>query len=232
MWAVATSAGATDDLRIEQRLEEAQAAYGKVGGYTAILHKQQRVAGKLLPEETIFLKFRKPFSVYMKWIRAPHKGSELIYVEGRNGNRVRAHRGGLLRFVTRDLDPRSPELMTNNLRPVTDIGIGQLITIISSSVHAALRNGDLRFADRGQERVYGRTTRILEITVSDESAGDVDARRIVINEDVEHTLPIRIRMYDREDRLLENYGYEDLKLDPPLADADFDPRNSSYRFRR
>ena len=76
----------------EEWLKGAEAAYDRVATYTAIFHKQQRVAGRLLPEETVLLKCRKkPFSLYMKWIRAPYKGSELLYVAGWNEGRVRAH---------------------------------------------------------------------------------------------------------------------------------------------
>ena len=105
-------------------VHEAEDAYGRVTCYTAVFHKQQRVDGKLLPEETILIKFRRPFSLYMGWIAEPYKGSELLYVEGWNDNQARTHRGGLLRFVTLNLAPRNPRLMAGNLRPFTDTGIG------------------------------------------------------------------------------------------------------------
>ena len=76
--ALVAHGGAADKPDPEQWLSEAEAAYDKVTRYTAIFHKQQRVAGKLLPAETIVLKFRKPSSLYMKWIREPYEGSELL----------------------------------------------------------------------------------------------------------------------------------------------------------
>jgi outer membrane lipoprotein-sorting protein len=75
-----TGAGtARGDSEPEKWLNEAQAAYSSVTSYTAVFHKQQRVQGKLLPEETIQVKFKKPCSLYMKWIEEPYRGSELIY---------------------------------------------------------------------------------------------------------------------------------------------------------
>ncbi|MEJ2452183.1 MAG: hypothetical protein P8047_16225, partial [Gammaproteobacteria bacterium] len=41
-------------LNPEKWLVEAEAAYDRVESYTAIFHKQQRIAGKLLDEENIF----------------------------------------------------------------------------------------------------------------------------------------------------------------------------------
>ncbi len=55
-------------------LKEAEAAYHSVTNYTAVFYKRQRVDNKLLREETILIKFRKPFSLYMVWTASPHKG--------------------------------------------------------------------------------------------------------------------------------------------------------------
>jgi hypothetical protein len=229
LWAMAATGGAADKPDPEKWIEEAEAAYDRVASYTAIVHKQQRFAGKLLPEETILLKFRKPFSLYMKWIKAPHEGSELLYVAGWNENRVRAHRGGLLRFITHNLDPMDPGLMADNLRPVTDVGIGQLVKSVAVIVRAAINAGELGFSGRGEESVYGRKTQILEFVLP-QIAGGHDARRLVINQDVESKILIRIRAYEQDGQLMENYGYERLDLDARLLDADFDPAHSNYRF--
>ena len=231
LWAAAATAGAADRPDPAKWIEEAEAAYDRVTSYTAVVRKQQRVAGKLLAEETILLKFRKPFSLYMKWIEAPYKGSELLYVAGWNENRVRAHRGGgLMRFITRDLDPSDPGLMADNLRPVTDLGIGQLVKIVAVNVRAAINAGELGFSERGEEAVYGRKTNVLEFALPDKGAGGYGGHRLVINQDAETRLLIRIRVYDRQDHLVENYGYERLDLAARLTDADFDPAHSGYRF--
>jgi hypothetical protein len=228
--AMAAHGGAAGKPDPEEWLREAEAAYERVASYTAVFHKQQRVAGELLPEETMLLKFRKPFSLYMRWINAPYKGSELLYVQGWNQDRIRAHRGGILRFITRDLDPKDPGLMAGNLRPVTSTGIGYLLDSVAMNVRRAIKVGELAFSERGEETVYGRNTRVVEVVFPKERATDYDGRRFVVNQDVENRILVRIRVYDRDDRLVEEYGYENLNLDAPLADADFDPKNPGYHF--
>jgi outer membrane lipoprotein-sorting protein len=228
--AIVARAGAADNADPEQWIKEAEAAYAKVTSYTAIFHKQQRVADKLLPEETIALKFRKPSSLYMKWIKEPYEGSELLYEAGRNEGRVTAHTGGILRFITRNLDPRDAGLMSGNLRPVTSTGIGYLLETVAMNIRKANEAGDLTFSERGEETVYGRSTRVLEIAVPKERAKNYDGGRFVINQDVESRMPVRIRVYDDNDQLVENYGYESLNLNAPLTDADFDPNNPAYHF--
>lgn len=214
----------------EQWLREAETAYERVTSYTAVFHKQQRVAGKLLPKETILIKYRKPASLYMSWIRSPYKGSELLYVPGWNENRVMAHRGGILRFITRNLDPGDPGLMADNLRPVTSTGIGYLLETVAINIRMAIKAGEFTFSECGEETVYGRKTRVLEVVFPKEKQQEYGGSRFVINQDVDSNILIRIRVYDGDDRLVENYGYERLDLDARLTDADFDPKNPEYRF--
>jgi hypothetical protein len=229
--AMTSNGGASTKLDPHEWLREAEAVYNRVTNYTGVLHKQQRIAGKLLPEETILLKCRKkPFSLYMTWIRAPHKGSELLYVAGWNEDRIRAHRGGILRYITRNLNPRDPFLMKKNLRPVTSTGIGYLLKTVATSIRKAINDGELTFSERGEERLYGRNTQILDVVFPKERAKDYDGYRYVINQDVESKILVRIRIYDGNDQLVENYGYENLELNAPLADSDFDPKNPEYHF--
>lgn len=229
--AMAAHGGAVAQPDPEKWLADAEAAYDRVTSYTAVFHKRQRVAGELLAEETILLKCRKkPFSLYMKWMTTPYKGSELLYVAGWNKDRIRAHRGGILRFFVRNLDPRDPGLMAGNLRPVTSTGIGYLLETVAINMRKAIEAGDLRFSGRGEENVYGRNTQVLEVVLPNEIAQDYDGARFVINQDAESKILLRIRVYDRDGRLVENYGYENLDLDAPLSDADFDPKNPAYHF--
>lgn len=216
----------------EKWLVEAEAAYERVESYTAIFHKQQRIAGELLKEENIFLKFRKkPYSLYMKWVTEPYKGSELLYVVGWNKGRIKAHRGGFFSFIVRNLDPNNPGLLENDLRPVTSTGVGFLLQTVAINMRKAIKAGVLRFTNRGDANVYGRNTQVMVIDIQpNENAEDYDGAHFVINQDVESKILLRIRVYNRDGRLVENYGYENLNLDAHLSDADFDPKNPEYDF--
>jgi outer membrane lipoprotein-sorting protein len=229
--AIAAHSGEIVEPNPEEWLVEAEAAYDRVESYTAFFHKQQRIAGELRDEENIFLKFRKkPYSLYMKWVTEPYKGSELLYVVGWNKGRVKAHRGGFFSFIVRDLDPNAPELMRNNLRPVTSMGAGFLLQTVAINMRKAIEAGGLTFTGRGRENVYGRDTQVILIDTPYENVEDYDGARFVINQDVESKILLRIRVYDRDARLVENYGYEKMNLDARLSDADFDPKNPEYDF--
>lgn len=54
--------------------------------------------------------------------------------------------------------------------------------------------------------------------------------RSIISFDLEKKVPIRVRNFDWEDRLIEDFGCEDLQLDAGFTDADFDPNHPKSRF--
>ena len=69
----------------------------KIQDYSATVAKRERIGGKLLDYEYMYVKLRqKPFSVYMYFLGPPDlKGQEVIYVEGRNNGNMWAHGVGI-----------------------------------------------------------------------------------------------------------------------------------------
>jgi hypothetical protein len=205
-------------------------SYAAIDSYTAIFHKQERIDGELREEETISLKFKKPFKVYMKWIKAPHKGREALYAEGSNKNQVRVHEAGILGLVTVNLDPNGRQAMQGNRHPITDTGLGNLVKVLGENVIKGLAAGELEFKDYGEDIVYGRKTQKIKLVLPKVKAKDYYCCRAVIHVDLEATVPIKVQIFDRDDLLIENYGFENLNLKAGLTDADFDPRNPAYKF--
>jgi hypothetical protein len=98
------------------------------------------------------------------------------------------------------------------------------------NIRRGLWSGELE-CRRGKEgRVYGRRIQSLELIFPKESRNGYYCYRSVVSLDIEKRVPIRVQVFDWEDRLIEDYGYEDLTLNAGLIDADFDRRNPKYRF--
>jgi len=223
------NAHAQDRTDLEKRFQETEEALAKIDNYTAIFHRIERVNGKLVPEEIAFLKFKRPFKVYMKWIN-PYDGQESLYVEGANNNKIRAHGTGLTKLITVNLNPTGSLAMENSRHPITDAGLGILVKLIGSNLQRGLRSGELISKDHGEQIIYGRKTRELEGILPKDPAKGYYCYRCIVNLDVETRMPIKTRIFDWEDQLVECYGYEQLNLNPGLSDKDFDPKNPDYHF--
>jgi len=209
---------------------DAQRAYAQVEDYVAILHRQERIKGHLLEKETILLKFKKPFKVYLRWVEPPHQGREVLYADGWNEDRIMAHEGGILGFITMNLDPTGFLAMRQSRYPVTDTGIGRLLEVVAENLIRATAADGLEIIGYAEEAVYGRKAQRIEAVLAlDPHQGDAGCR-VIVHFDIENKLPIKIEIYDRGGRLLEAYGYEGLRLNPGLTDSDFDPSNPAYNF--
>ena len=205
----------------ERWLTQAQAALAGVESYRAIFHKQERVDGRLLPEETIRLKFMRPRLIHMRWIRRPFSGREVVYIEGQNENRIRVREGGLLGIIPVNLNPHGGMAMKGNRHSIVEAGIESLVARIAENVRRGKAAGELEAHERGEEVVYGRRTARVEGVFPKNGAGKYYCRRAVLSFDLGLKVPIRAEIYDWDESLLESYGFEELALNAGLVAADF-----------
>jgi outer membrane lipoprotein-sorting protein len=228
--ALNTGAKAEEGIDPERWIREAESILAQVESYTAIFHKQERVKGWLKTKEMVHLKFKKPFKVYMKWIEDPGKGREILYIDGWNNNRILLRDPGFMGVVIMNLRPQGPIAMKGSRHPITEVGLGHLVKMFRDNIRRGLWSGELE-CRRGKEgRVYGRRIQSLELIFPKESRNGYYCYRSVVSLDIEKRVPIRVQVFDWEDRLIEDYGYEDLTLNAGLSDAEFDPKNPEYRF--
>jgi len=148
---------------MENWLRHAESILSRTDSYTAVFHKQELIQANLTDEETIFLKFKKPFKVYMKWIQEPYKGRESLYVEGCNKNRIKVRECGLAGMMAVDLDPGGSLIMRGSRHPVTDSGLENLVKLIRGNLRKGTKTGEADFRVHGEEIVYGQRTYKAEI---------------------------------------------------------------------
>lgn len=203
-------------------------AYQKVNDYTAVFHKREMRDGKLTPEEKIFIKYKKPFKLYMKWLNGPHEGREAIYVKGRNNNEMVGHECGVLGLFDWNLDPKCETAMKEQRHPLTDMGVGRLVEIISGDAKMAAAAKQLKLVYLGEDNVYGRKVWHIRMDLppdkgyySPRSDGWVDE---------ETRLPMKVMLYSQKGEFEESIGYSDIKLNPGLSDAEFDKDYKDYNY--
>jgi hypothetical protein len=211
-------------------MEQMESSYARINDYRAIFHKQERVAGKLLPEETILLKFQKPLKIYMKWIGEPLKGTEALFVRGQYDNKVVGHRGGILGAVTLSLDPKGSTAMKGNRHPITEAGFGFIIQEMRRGVDTALKYGELEIIRIGEEDIKGRPATVVEARFNARGGRKYYASRMVVHIDKDLMLPVANAFYDDKNVLFEKYSFGEVKLNVGLTARDFSRYNDEYRF--
>lgn len=220
-----------DQSQLFALLERMEASYENVRDYTALFQKQERINGERRPEEISYLKFQKPFKVYMRWLPGPHEGREALYVKGANNNKVLIHETGFFsHFFTFILNPGGEHVLMESRYPFTEIGIGRLIERVGRDARRAWARGELRLVDRGRDKIEGREVRQVEGILPQDPRAEYSSYRMILAIDEENGLPIKASIYDWEDLLMGEYIYSDLRLNPGLGEEDFDPSNPAYNF--
>jgi hypothetical protein len=73
----------------------------EVSTYRVVMHKQERIEGKLQPPEEVELFVREqPYSVVMRWLQGERKARSVMYVEGANNGKLLALPSGFLGRVS------------------------------------------------------------------------------------------------------------------------------------
>jgi outer membrane lipoprotein-sorting protein len=195
--------------------DEVSAAYRLISDYRCIFTKSELLDGRMKQEKMEML-FRKPHDVKLAWI-TPKKGQKAAYLQGRNGDKLRARKGGMLSLVAVNLDPLGDRAMEDNRHPITQAGIGYLIQKTLEDI----AKGQNELRNLGDQELEGRPCWHLEFV----SKGPKDFHYALRTEfwiDKELKLPIQSKQFDHQNRWIETYTYSQLKLNVGLQDSDFE----------
>jgi outer membrane lipoprotein-sorting protein len=195
--------------------EDVNAAYLKVDDYRCVFSKTEFLEGRMKQEKMEML-FRKPHDVKFAWI-TPKKGQKAVFLQGRNDNKLRARKGGLLSLIAVNLDPLGDRAMEDNRHPITQAGLGYLIQKTLEDI----AKGQFELKYLGDQPVEGRPCWHLEFA-SKGPQGFHYALRTEFWIDQELKLPIQSKHFDYDNRWIETYTYSQLKLNVGLRDSDFD----------
>ncbi|HYV36484.1 MAG TPA: DUF1571 domain-containing protein [Gemmataceae bacterium] len=201
-------------------IRQAQASYGMVNSYQCVLIAQERVSGKLLPENVMQLSFRKnPFSVYMKWIAPQDKvGQEVLFVYGQNQNRMQVMAAGFAKsFGWMNKEVNDPLVMQHSRHKITETGMGNLIERCTKCWEAERLQGLTEV--RLNEYEYNKRRCVRIETWHTQKHPNFYCWRNVVYLDSESHLPVRMECYDwpqgngpQGGELLECFSYIDVNF--------------------
>ena len=200
-------------------LADAKAALAKVNDYSGHMIRQERVKGKLLPEQTAEMYGRtKPASLALRVIApALQAGKEYVGVAGAHAGKVRATVGSSLLW----LEVTDPRFAAENRHSPAEIGISGIVETLEKQLatERRLRNsvsilvGDYEFAGRSVKRFEILTERPHALRY---------AARTVVYVDAETKLPVRFEAYDGPaGERVECYSFVNVKLNPGVPESAF-----------
>lgn len=220
----------------------------EISDYTCMLVKQESIDEKLLPREFIEVKVRNrkvengeitvPFSVYLKFHKpSSFKGREVVYVEGQNNGKIRAHEGGFKGKMLPSvwLKPDGVLAMKGNRYPITELGLENLCVRLLERAPLMIDRNTCEVKMIEGAKLNGRKCTCFQVIHRKKLPG-VLAQKIQVFNDDEYKVPVHYAAYDfpREEEtdgmVLESYTYLNLQLNVGLIDTDFDSKNPTYNY--
>ena len=214
---------------------------GTIKDYSCTVVKRERIDGKLGEHEYMFAKIRhEPFSVYLYFL-APDtvKGQEVIFVDGKNDGNMLAHAGSGVRAMmgTVALKPQSMIAMQGNRYAITEIGVENLAKRLVEVAEHDKQFGECEVNFFPNAKVNGRICTCIQVVHPVPRRNfRFHLARVFIDD--EYTIPVRYEAYDWPQEaggqavLMEEYTYMNVKVNNGFADADFDPKNTAYKFSK
>jgi hypothetical protein len=211
-------------------LNEARRQFKDVRDYECRMVRQERVNGKLLPENSAIMKVRNvPFSIYL-YCESPKEdeGLEVCYFSGRNDGKMRVHPNGargVLGFWS--IAVNDSRAMEKNRHRIVEAGLGHLLDATAHywDWERKLNKTEVRITD---DEIAGRPCTRIETIHPDPDSGQFYAYRCVLWLDKETHLPAGAEAYDWPRRngpasgeLLETYRFVDLHCNVGLTDKVF-----------
>lgn len=217
--------------QVEGVLKSMQKAHEAIDDYVAVLHQKQLFNGELSPLEKITLKFKKPLSVYMKWLDGENQGREIIYIEGANDGKMWIHNGSFP-DLTLCLDPETCRALSNGRHLVTEAGVGFIVDTIARDVARAKSRplDKVDCWDYGERLVHGEASRCFELVTPPRKDSGYYSHRAYICQSKRTGLLNQITVWDYRNLVVEDFGFVNTKVNAGLTAKDFDPENPEYNF--
>ncbi len=197
-----------------------------VKGYTCVLHKQERLSGKLQPSEVIDIQVREdPFSVLMDWREGTRLVQKTLYVKGENNDKVLVKPHGFLAIAgVVERDANGEDARKSSRVPISEFGIeiGTLHTLegwkkaeAQNALHVEYQ-GEMKVKEAG-----GRLCWKLHRTHF-KAPEDIDGvTDLTIYVDKETWLQVGSTLKGADGQLLAEYFFSDVELNPKFKPGTF-----------
>jgi hypothetical protein len=213
--------GTPEQVRLGAALKKGLKSYDALRDYEAEFHKQEKSGNVLGPEEIIFLKFAKPFKIFMGWTNTEKKGLQVLYERGKHDGKLVIHKPGLFFGLAPIvfLDQNSPWVREGSQAyDIEDAGIGSFLHDFSQDVLKGARENKLEVL--GIQEPGGGETMDVTFAGSKETDGFF-AYRVITHFEEGTSLPVRMTLLDWQNQPMGIYSYENLKLNVGSENPEF-----------
>ncbi len=202
--------------RLAVLLRKANEAYRSLENYEALFYKTEKTAKKDKRQtEKIYLKYDKPWKIFMKWLNTEKRGLEVLYEKGKNDDKIAVHLPGLVMSLVPVifLDQNSPWVRQGSeSHGIRDAGIGIFLEDLSDAVARASFEKRLRVALTPSPVKKSKWTEIVDVTfLNTAQDSEYFTYRVRVRFDRKTNLPVWMEIFGWDNESEGVYVYHHLK---------------------
>ncbi len=164
-------------------------------------------------------------SIYSKVISGSHKGREIIYVEGKNSDKMIVSHA-LLGTLTARISPDNVLAKKETRHTIKEAGLPSVVSRMISILECEGNKPGCKLVATYLGEESGAGGKVIRLRIEHSSY----AARTDITLDARTFLPASFASWDKDGALIESFKYYNIKTNVGLTDADFDPDNPQYHF--
>lgn len=192
-----------------------------INSYRFTLIKQERGDnGKLGVEEAIVCRWlRAPLGVFLKWDRGAGRIDKALYAPAILGSQIAVHPTGLAGLFASSVKIDLDGDYAKDLKRITGFGFRSVFDLLIERGSEARRQGDLASSFLGQTTVGDQAALAFQWILP--AGRGYPYGRILVHLSTETLLPLKVAMWDWDERLKARYEYRDLQTNIALTARDF-----------
>ncbi len=233
--APATSAPPSDKEAVAKLVDAASARWATVPDFEARLVKREVANGKVVPQSEVLYRFRQsPHSVYMKVVGGAGEGREVLYVQGKFGDKMHVVTGkgdNLLVGVgfKTEMDPHDKQATAKSRYKVTEAGFGRTINGLKKQLDAKEAGVAVRSLGAVTRPEHPYPLDGVEVVCKpgdDPTLPKGGTRQVFFDpkpESPSYRLPVLVVCKEPDGREVEYYSFDRFKSPGGWQDGDWNP---------
>ncbi len=222
---------------LKKLVQLALTRWAAIDSFETRMLRREVIGGKMTPTDEVLFQFRKqPFSVYMRYVGEAGNGREVLYVQGRNDDKMQivTGSGDGIKGLKVSRSPDDPKVRERSRHSIREAGFDRTLGAFAQQLEllesGRLPPGTIRYVGPTRRPEFG--DRPLECAVRTVSQKDdptlngggawtlwFDASP----ESPSYGLPVLLILQDARGSEIEYICYDKFRGPLKLGDADFDP---------
>lgn len=218
---------------VKSVIKSTLASIDEVKTYQFLLIKRELVEGKDTGHQYLNCVVQtEPLKIYVKFLKpASFAEREALYLSEPYENLIVKRGGTRSPNMVLHLEPTSPLAMDGNRYPITHMNPKVLSKQLVERIENELQFSDTTLEKRYNAKYEGQVGDFYQLVHKTRAEGQkCQAAMMLISK--EHNLPIYFKVYDWNNRVIEEYAFSKVIVNVPLEPAIFDEENPEYGFKR